>query len=680
LKKLVEVEWSNVARPKKSTADIARPPQPAPFLTPKRLLWPSIALAVLIFYGTPLFDDRATIQWDAVDVHYSAQKYFEQSLRTTGLPRWTPFEYSGMPFLADPQTAAWYPLHWPFFLIGITPRALEWELALHAFLAFAGVYLLARRLYGNSPAALAAALFYAGGGFFAGHSSHLGMFESAALLPWLLWSALVAIETGAPREMLLTGAIAGLLVLAGHFQTALYSFLALALFISALFLIARRGPWIRYLTVMASAVAIGFLIGAIQILPGLELAAQSVRAGANYHADTNSPLHFGALATLFYPNFYGAVSGEYKGPTDITQFYLYQGLLLVPLALAGFARRKAVAIPLALIAPALWYSLGPGTGLYSVLTLLPGFKSVRAPIHIWFVVALGLSLAAASGCLWIAERFRRPWLIGAILVFSVADVWYWNMSANPLAYGRTSYAEAYGNAYDNYQNHLAGIKQRPFYRIWAPNPSSAFGPLNSSLESRTEVTYGYNPLELARYAEYLRAAEQNPLLLNGLAVTHKIDVARGALVENPDALARVSAPARVTFVSSAEAARAMLGALDPAQSAVVEAPARELSPAGARIQIVNYEDDFYRVRYSAPSPCLLRIAVPYYPGWIAAVDGNDTQVVPVDYALSGVIVPAGNHELTFRYRSNWFRLGATLSSLTALACLSAFIAGRTTRM
>jgi hypothetical protein len=657
-----------VARPKKSIADIARPPQPASWLTPKRLLWPSIALGVLIFYGTPLFDDRATIQWDAVDVHYSAQKYFEQSLRTTGLPRWTPFEYSGMPFLADPQTAAWYPLHWPFFLIGITPRALEWELALHALLAFAGAYLLARRLYGHSTAALAAALFYAASGFFAGHSSHLGMFETAALLPWLLWSALIAIETGAPSAMLLTGAIAGLLVLAGHFQTALYSFFALALF-----LIARRGPWIRCLTVMVSAVAIGFLIGAIQVLPGLELAAQSVRAGANYHADTNSPLHLGALATLFYPNFYGAVSGEYKGPADITQFYLYQGLLLVPLALAGFARRKAIAIPLALIVPALWYSLGPGTGLYSVLTLLPGFKSVRAPIHIWFVVALGLSLAASSGCLWIAERFRRPWLIGAILVFSVADVWYWNMSANPLAYGRTSYAEAYGNAYDNYRNHLAAIKQRPFYRIWAPNPSSAFGPLNSSLESRTEVTYGYNPLELARYAGYLRAADQNPLLLNGLAVTHKIDVTRGALVENPDALGRVSTPPRVIFVSSAEAARAMLGALDPAQSAIVEAPSRELSPAGATVQIVNYEDDFYRVRYSAPSPCLLRIAVPYYPGWTAAVDGRDTEVVPVDYALSGVIVPAGNHELTFRYHSSWFRLGAILSALAVLCCLGALI-------
>ena len=73
------------------------------------------------------------------------------------------------------------------------------------------------------------------------------------------------------------------------------------------------------------------------------------------------------------------------------------------------------------------------------------------------------------------------------------------------------------------------MKQRPFYRIWSPYATNFFGPLNSALESRTEVTYGYNPLELGRYAHYMEAVEQNPRLLNGLAVTHKIDTANGTL-------------------------------------------------------------------------------------------------------------------------------------------------------
>src|SRR5277367_4359302 len=152
------------------------------------LLWPALPLATLLFYSIPLFSRRATVHWDLAEVSYPAQKFFAESVRVGKLPHWTPYLESGIPFLAEPRTGAWYPLHWPFFLIGITPRVIEWELALHAFLALFGAYLLARKLGGGHVAALVTGVFYAGGGFFTGHSSHLGIFETAALLPWLLWS------------------------------------------------------------------------------------------------------------------------------------------------------------------------------------------------------------------------------------------------------------------------------------------------------------------------------------------------------------------------------------------------------------------------------------------------------------------------------------------------------------
>jgi len=64
---------------KKSGAVLAEPRvNRAPWRASNRLLWLGFALGVFIFYWTPLFDDQASIQWDTVDVHYSAQKYFEQ--------------------------------------------------------------------------------------------------------------------------------------------------------------------------------------------------------------------------------------------------------------------------------------------------------------------------------------------------------------------------------------------------------------------------------------------------------------------------------------------------------------------------------------------------------------------------------------------------------------------------
>jgi hypothetical protein len=289
-----------------------------------------------------------------------------------------------------------------------------------------------------------------------------------------------------------------------------------------------------------------------------------------------------------------------------------------------------------------------------------------------------LALAAASGAAWLAEHFRKSWLMIAVLLVSVADLWYWNMADNQMAYMSASFAEKYGDPFTNFQNSLAQAKRKPFMRIWSPFDTNAFGPLNSALEGRTEVTYGYNPLELSRYSEYLAAMEQNPSLLNGLTVTHGIDTQRGAMFENTNVLPRIYAPPQVKFVASHLAARALLPTLDQTQWAVVEAPLRPLAPGATTVKITSYTGDSYRASYDAAFECLLRIAVPYFPGWTASIDGKSTPVYAVDDALSGVFAPAGTHELTFRYRSNWFGWGAAISGLTLVGFIlsSAFLLRR----
>ena len=353
-------------------------------------------------------------------------------------------------------------------------------------------------------------------------------------------------------------------------------------------------------------------------------------------------------------------------------------MLLVPLALFAMMRRGGWQLPLALVALPMWYALGPGTVLFTGLAHLPGFANIRAPVQIWFVVALGLSLAAAQGALWIAERTRAPWLITVLVVVCVLDVWHFNMSTNPLAYLRTSFQTAYGDASDRYLAALAGIKDQPFSRIWSPVLSNDLGPLNGALETRTEVAYGYNPLELQRYAAYVLAADTNPRLLNGLAVTHALNLQEGRIVTNPDALPRVSASPRAMFVADASAAWSMLPTLDPKEMAIVEGPSVPTSCGAARIQVLNYQAASYRVHYNTTGACLLRFAVPYFPGWSASIDGLALTVHPTDYALIGVVVPAGDHEMTLRYRSTWFSLGALVSGLTVAGLVGVLLLSRRT--
>jgi hypothetical protein len=623
-----------------------------------RAIFAALAVAVLLFYSRPLFSPNATIQWDAVDVTYSAQKYLADLLHSGKLPFWTPYVFSGMPLMADPQLGAWYPLNWPFFLLGITPRAIEAELALHALIAALGAYLLTHDLFRSRTGALLAAVFFAFSGLFAETSSHVGPFQAAAWFPALLWFGRRA--TRSLRWLPALAIVSGLVVLTGHFQTAIYSFFALAVFLSAdTFL--DRGNWLRTAGALACATLAAITLPAVMILPGLELTGQSIRANTDYSHDAGATLVPGALATLVFPDHYGALEVEgYHGPQDITQFYLYMGMLLLPLAVLGCLSRLRWHA-LALIVAGVWYAIGPAGGLYSVIALLPGFRNVRAPIQMWFVAALGLALLAGLGATWVQARWRRPWIPLALLVLTALDLYYWNMSRNELAFGRASFADTYGVRQDRFRSALALLPQQPLQRVHAPVDSPAFGPMNGTLDSRIEVTYGYNPLQLSRYAKYIESAAVNPRLLNGLSVTAMIDVTSGAVQTNPAALPRIYAPDTVTAVRTREEAAERLAALDPAREAIVEGGSPSGSNGGVNVRLSSYEDDVYRAQVESAHAALLRVAVPYFPGWQAKVDGKAAPVMPVDLALLGVKVPAGTHELMVTYRPVWFTTGLIIS-------------------
>ena len=267
-----------------------------------------VLAAVFLFYITPLFDDKATIHWDTADLHYSCQKYFSDMLWAGKLPFWTADVFSGMPFLADIQVGAWYPLNWPFFAGGITPRALEWELALHALVACLGAFVLARELLHSQLAALFTAFFYGLSGFFAGHSSHLGLFQTAALFPWLLWTSYRALNRQQWRWIVIAGLTGGCLVLAGHFQCALYSFFGLALFFAKHLLLRRNANTVRSFLILLVTIGLALTFSAIQTAPGLELTAHSIRAGSDSAMNTNAPLAPGALWTLLQPDHYLAIT------------------------------------------------------------------------------------------------------------------------------------------------------------------------------------------------------------------------------------------------------------------------------------------------------------------------------------------------------------------------------------
>jgi hypothetical protein len=525
------------------------------------------------------------------------------------------------------------------------------ETILHGLLACLGAYLLSRRLLGDRAAAVLAGLCYGLSGFFVGYSSHTTFIQGTACWPWVVLFFLRALEARTLFNSALAVLAAACMNLAGSFQTTLYGFLALGLFALSRWILEPQ-HWRRTLA-LAMAIPCGAaVLSAVQTLPTMEPLVHSARSSLSAMAHTEGMIPPQSLLGLLYANNYG----------------IYAGLLLVPLALLGLRDRAIRWTAGLLIVPTLWYAAGPAAGLYLVVARLPGFSSIRSPVHIWFVVAMGLALLAGAGLVWLRQRWPVKWLPGLLVLVVFLDLWYWNFQKNPLGYGRTSWAELYRKGEELFQRVVAPA-QPPLTRFDAPPRLTVFGPMNHPMDARVETTYGYNPLTVSAYDEYLTAMESNPKLRNGLNVSRYLDTQRSVVAANPDVLPRAYFPKSLTPVASPAESRRRLSTLDPAQTALVPAKLAGLSqdPA-AQAQILDYSGSRYRIHYRARSDSLLRVSVTWFPGWKARVDGRQLEVLPVDHALMGVVVPAGEKDLQLEYHSTYFALGAAISLIGVALC------------
>ncbi|MEM7356951.1 MAG: YfhO family protein, partial [Acidobacteriota bacterium] len=111
---------------------------------------------------------------------------------------------------------------------------------------------------------------------------------------------------------------------------------------------------------------------------------------------------------------------------------------------------------------------------------------------------------------------------------------------------------------------------------------------------------------------------------------------------------------------------------DPRQHAVVEgevpAMAKDCRVAG-RASVI--EESFHRRTIAVSAECsgLLVLAEVAYPGWQARVDGRRVDILRANSAFSAIWLPAGEHEVEWRYVPRAFFLGLGISSSTLLALL-----------
>jgi hypothetical protein len=366
---------------------------------------------------------------------YAVRNFAAMSLHAGhGIPQWDPYLFGGMPYVASMNGDMFYPT---FILRALLPTdvAMTWSFIIHIVLAGLFTYILARALGFSFWASLIGGLAYMMSGPIAGLVSpgHDGKLYITALTPLMLFFLLRGVRDG---RMWAWGGLAittGLGVLSPHPQLLQY----MLLLSGAFGLYLAFGTWngvtldrraaVTRLGLALGAVAVGFLIGAIQYAPVLHYVSWSPRAGGKGYADAVSySMPPEELLNSAVPQFTGILD-NYWGRNVIHLHSDYAGVVVLLLAGLGlFARpprgwsRGFRWFWLGVFGVSLLWTLGGFTPFYQIIyAVVPGTKFFRAPSTIMYMTMFSLVMFAMMGidravtaADSIRPRFIWGWVIG----------------------------------------------------------------------------------------------------------------------------------------------------------------------------------------------------------------------------------------------------------------------------
>lgn len=344
---------------------------------------------------------------DFLAEHLPARIFLVREWRATGeLPLWNPYHFCGSPFVHDIQVGVFYPPYAVTFLFpeSAAGAVMSWVVALHVLAAGCFTYRYARANDLGEAGSLVAAVGWMFAGkwmthlLLAGHSITIGL----AWLPLVLLGLERGARTGGVGPALGTGAALALMILGTHPQWTFYA----GVFAFFWTLPHDRGSIRRWLLTGTGAVAVALALTAVQLLPTLEAAGQSSRAGGV--AATGS---LGLAGSTFL-----GLAVPSPSPEEPLAWELYaaMGPVWIAAALAAPApRRRMVFFGL------VFFAVGGAV----LVEWLPGFHLFRVPGRMLLVAGFPLAVLVgtttdtlvrstwADPCRHAARRWLIPFLV-----------------------------------------------------------------------------------------------------------------------------------------------------------------------------------------------------------------------------------------------------------------------------
>jgi hypothetical protein len=654
---------------------------------------------------------------DVLGFHVPVRTLYQQMLAHGDPPMWTSALFAGFDLHGEGQIGAYHPLH------QILYRALPLDVALNLEILFtyvsvvAGMYWFLRRLGFEAHGATFGAMAFGLGGFMLTHYPHVNMLASVAHMPWVLGCFDVLVVDGLRSRRAAAFACAALLVgsqvLLGFPQALWWTLLT-----GSVFVLWRSHPigW-RRLVAPACAVAIGVLIGGIQLLPTLAAAAQSVRVKESRSFLLGYSLHPWNIVQLWSPYALKMRAFTRLERLQFHEFALYPTAfgVLAPIWLsirrAALERRRGLIAAASVFAAVMFVlALGRYGGLAGVILYLPAVGRLRAPARYILLMQLALATLAAIAVEDLASirgtGVRLPAkaiaAMCSIAVLSVATLLLLNThiipTANDVVVAGMPQA-GFGTAIVVTATILLLLAARgvrwalPVIVVFTAADLACWGltyiyrtppvPL-SEFHMRMPDNPGPEPLRLAGPNNWADLPLMNGYYMVGGYVGlypvvrlswledpyRRLSGARRGfdkkltLIEYADGVprARMLTDVRVTSDVVADIER-----IDLQRTGLVDAPLPALGgPPGTARMLVDRPGHLSALT-DAEGRQLLSVSERFDEGWTAAIDGHAASPVRLDGDFLAVVVDPGAHLVELRYQPKAFARGRLVSFAGLLA-------------
>jgi hypothetical protein len=685
--------------------------------------WCVLLLAAIVtaLFADVLFLGNNFYVRDLFVYHFPMKHVVREIVSRGEFPWWNPYIASGQPMAANPAYEIFYPPQWLIFL-GTFTFGFALHVLVHIYLAAIGAFLFFRSMALRRDASVFGALSFALSGFFLGTATNLPTFFVWSWAGLAGWAALRVMRGG---SIALPSIIFAMPILVGEPVSLLQLFGLM--FVLAGLKSARR---------LATTVAIALLIAAVQLVPAVDHARDSIRSrGFIYKtvADFSLPP---ARAIEFIAPF--AIRPANSPGQQRTHYFLtlYCGLAALILFVAGIAtrqRRWLMVTVIALISYLL--ALGDATPLLHVLYAC-GIRFIRYPekfIAIGIVTMIGFATVAAHRLLEGDTKLRRAVIIGGIAATVIALIspaaaimaaaWtivLWRVGTNrawhlivialllidlgtvanrvmprhpPRFFTPPDAANAFPRPRDGYAVFHRGEWDRrdlaATYDAFSPalNTRNALRPYSPAAWGiRTALEYDFDETDLLPTHDLLDSMQR--LGNSGFAkwsepfmqlsnVHYVIDYNPHGSIQSPIVIRRFPSQGRYWFARTLAPMSAFERSIRGTFPNSVAFTNPAFTPAPAAVTNVAESSHSADIDVDATGRSFLVATITRHKYWRATIDGQPAPLVAANVAYQGLVVPAGRHHIALRYANPIVAIGAVISALSLLAVLwCALAAGR----